>query len=168
MKRILLLMVSILAWVLSAPAHSVPEFSKVPLSLNLMADSKQAASHDAPLMVLFASPGCHYCAKVKSEYLVPMLNDPAYKNKVVIRQIEVGSDKALKDFNGSKATEGEVAAHYNVYMVPTIMFFDAKGHRVAKSIVGLLIPDYYQAYLDAGIEQGAQNIREGKTLPDQD
>jgi len=157
-----LLFVSILAWALSAPSWSATTFRDVPHSRNLEADSKLAALHGAPLMMLFASPGCHYCAKVKGEYLIPMLNDPAYRDKVVIRQVEVGSSMPITGFDGKKLTEGEFAADYNVYMVPTIKFFDAKGREVSRSVVGLLIPDYYQGYLDAGIEDGSQNIRDGK------
>jgi thioredoxin-related protein len=163
MKKILLLM-SILAWALAAPASLAAGFTEVPHTQNLRLDARQGAAHDAPLLILFASPGCHYCAKVKSDYLIPMLNDPAYKNKVVIREVEAGSGKSLTGFDSSKLTEGELAADYNVHVTPTIMFLDAKGHKVAKDIIGLLIPDYYQAYLDAGIEQGADNIRAGRTI----
>jgi len=163
MKRTLLL-TSILAWALSAPAWAAAEFKDVPHSRDLKADSKLAAAHRAPVMVLFASPGCHFCAKVKSDYLIPMLNDPAYRDRVVIRQIEVGSDKSITGFDGKKLTEGELAAEYNVFMVPTIKFFDVKGREVSKGVVGLLIPDYYQGYLDAGIEEGSQNISTGKAF----
>lgn len=163
MKRALLF-VSILAWAMSAPAWGATPLKEVPHSHNLEADSKRAALHGIPLMVLFASPGCHFCAKVKSDYLVPMLNDPAYRNKVVIRQVDVGSDTSMTGFDGKRLTEGEFAADCNVFMVPTIKFFDAKGREVAKNVVGLLIPDYYQAYLDAGIDEGSQNIRDGKVF----
>ena len=164
MKRALLLLLPILAWALTTPAQAAGEFKDVPHSRDLRADSKLAASHQAPLMVVFTSPGCHYCAKVKSEYLVPMLNDVAYKDKVVIRQVQVGSDTELKGFDGKKLTEGEFAADLNVFMVPTVKVFDAKGREVAKGIVGLLTEDFYQGFLDMAIEEGSKNIRQGKAF----
>jgi thioredoxin-related protein len=167
MKKTLLL-TTILAWALAAPALSAAEFKEVPHSRDLKADSRPAAANAAPMLVLFASPGCHFCAKVKSEYLIPMLNDPAYRNKVVIRQVEVGSSTSFIGFDGKKLTEGEFAADHNVFMVPTVKFFDAKGREVSKGIVGLLIPDYYQGYLDAGIEGGSQNIKNGKAFSEAD
>ncbi len=163
MKRALLLL-PILAWALTTSALAASEIKDVPHSRDLKADSKLAATHQAPLMVVFTSPGCHYCATVKNEYLVPMLKDPAYKDKVVIRQVQVGSDTTFNGFDGKKVTEGEFAADLNIYMVPTIKFFDAKGREVAKGIVGLLTPDYYQGYLDMGIDDGSQNIRQGKAI----
>jgi thioredoxin-related protein len=161
MKSVLLSM-AILAWGFSGQTWPASELREVPHSRSLKVDGKAAAANSAPLMVLFASPGCHFCAKVKSEYLIPMLNDPAYRHKVVIRQVEVGSNTPLIGFDGKGLTEGEFAADCNVFMVPTIKFFDAKGREVSKGIVGLLIPDYYQGYLDAGIEAGSQNIKQGK------
>jgi thioredoxin-related protein len=163
MKRALRLL-PILAWALTAPVLAASEIKDVPHSRDLGSDGKLAAAHQAPLMVVFTSPGCHYCAKVKNEYLIPMLKDPAYRDKVVVRQVEVGSDKVFHGFDGKKLTEGEFAADLNIYMVPTIKYFDAKGREVAKGIVGLLTPDYYQGYLDMGIDDGSQNIRQGKAI----
>lgn len=163
MRRALLLL-PILAWALTTPATAAGEVKDVPHSRDLKADSKLAATHLAPLMVVFTSPGCHYCAKVKSEYLIPMLRDPAYKDKVVIRQVQVGSDTVLNGFDGKKLTEGQFAAGLNVFMVPTVKVFDAKGREVAKAIVGLLTEDFYQGYLDMAIEEGSQNIRQGKAF----
>ena len=163
MRRALLLL-PILAWGLITPAGAASEMKDVPHSRDLRADSKLAATHHAPLMVVFTSPGCHFCALVKSEYLIPMLKDPAYKDKVVIRQVQVGSDAVLTGFDGRKLTEGEFAADLNIFMVPTIKVFDARGREVAKGIVGLLTPDYYQGYLDMAIDDGIQNIRQGKAF----
>ncbi|HYP67958.1 MAG TPA: thioredoxin fold domain-containing protein [Thiobacillaceae bacterium] len=163
MRRALLLL-PILAWALTTPATAAGEVKDVPHSRDLKADSKLAATHLAPLMVVFTSPGCHYCAKVKSEYLIPMLRDAAYKDKVVIRQVQVGSDTVLNGFDGKKLTEGQFAAGLNVFMVPTVKVFDAKGREVAKAIVGLLTEDFYQGYLDMAIEEGSQNIRQGKAF----
>jgi thioredoxin-related protein len=163
MKRALLLC-PILAWALTTPALAASEIKDVPHSRDLKSDSKLAAVHQAPLMVLFSSPGCHFCATVKSEYLIPMLKDAAYKGKVVIRQVEVGSDTVLNGFNGKKLTEGEFAADLKVFMVPTVKVFDAKGREVARGIVGLLTEDFYQGYLDMAIEEGSQNIRAGKAF----
>jgi thioredoxin-related protein len=163
MKRALLAL-PILTWALTTPAWAASEIKDVSHSRDLKADGKLAAAHQAPLMVVFTSPGCHYCDTVKSEYLIPMLKDPAYKDKVVIRQVEVGSDMKLNGFDGRKLSEGEFAADLNIFMVPTVKFFDAKGREVAKGIVGLLTPDFYQGYLDMAIDEGRQNIRQGKAF----
>jgi thioredoxin-related protein len=166
MKRALLLL-PILAWALTTPAPAAGELKDVPHSRDLKADGKLDAAHQAPLMIVFTSPGCHFCTTVKNEYLIPMLKDAAYKGKVVIRQVQVGSDTVLNGFDGKKLTEGEFAADLNIFMVPTVKVFDAKGREVAKGIVGLLTPDFYQGYLDMAIDEGHQNIREGKAYAEE-
>ena len=158
MSRFITLLAAILAWafIMSAPALAL---DRLPQARNFKADGQDATARKIPIMVLFSSPDCHFCHRVKNEYLLPMLKDPAYKNKVVIREIEVGSQNPLTLFDGRKGTEGAFAAESKVFMVPTIKVFDAQGREVSDAIVGLLTPDYYSGYLDAAIEEGLGKIR---------
>jgi thioredoxin-related protein len=149
---------AILACGLGLPARAA-EPVEVPLARDLRAESRPAERRKVPVLILFASPGCHFCHRVRAEYLEPMLRDPAYRDKVVIREIEVGGDQPLLDFDGRETTHGVFAAQQKVRMVPTVKFFDARGRQVADPIVGLLIADYYFGYLDAAINEGTGRIR---------
>ena len=141
---------------MSAPALAL---DRLPQARNFKADGQDAAARKIPIMVLFSSPDCHFCHRVINEYLLPMQKDPAYKNKVLIREVEAGSQNPLTLFDGRKGTEGAFAAESKVFMVPTIKVFDAQGREVSDAIVGLLTPDYYFGYLDAAIEEGIGKIR---------
>ena len=126
---------------------------------NFQADARTATSRKVPVMVIFTSPGCHYCERVKRDYLIPMHKDKAYRNKVVIREVTVGAGTPLVDFDGSRTTEGAFAAAHKVFMVPTVKVLDLKGQDAAEPIVGLLTADYYFGYLEAAIEEGLGKLR---------
>jgi thioredoxin-related protein len=158
MSRFITLLAAILAWVLVMPAPALA-LDRLPQARNFKADGQDAAARKIPIMVLFSSPDCHFCHRVKNEYLLAMLKDPAYKNKVLIREVDVGSQNPLTLFDGRKGTDGAFAAESKVFMVPTIKVFDAQGREMSDAIVGLLSPDYYFGYLDAAIEEGIGKIR---------
>jgi thioredoxin-related protein len=126
---------------------------------NFQTDARTASSRKTPVMVIFTSPGCHYCERVKHDYLIPMNKDKAYRNKVIIREVTVGSSTPLTDFDGSKTTEGAFAAAHKVFMVPTVKVLDLKGQDAAEPIVGLLTADYYFGYLEAAIDEGLGKVR---------
>lgn len=153
-----LLAAGILAWASLLPALAAGP-ADVPLTDSLKADAREAARRKVPIMLVFTSPECHYCERVKAEFLGPMVNDPAYRDKVLIRQVEVGSDWSLIGFDGKKITHGAFAAGQKIFMVPTVKVVDGQGKELSKPIVGLLTPDYYFGYIEAAIEEGLGKVR---------
>lgn len=148
----------ILAWGLITPAASFAANGLVHAK-NFRADSLLAAKRRVPILVLFSTPTCPYCAVVKRDYLVPMQKDPAYRDRVLIRELTVNSNAVLTGFDGKPTTEAAFAAAAKVFVVPTVMVFDPRGEPVGEPIVGLLIPDFYFGYLEAAIEAGLARIR---------
>lgn len=148
----------ILAWGIAPLAGAQPADS-LPLAKSFEADSKLAANKKIPILVLYTSPSCPYCERAKSEYLVPLMKDPAYKNKVIIREVDITSQSPLTLFNGTTSTGAAFAAQHKVAVVPTIKVINAQDAEVAAPIVGLLIPDYYFGYIDSAISGGLQKMR---------
>jgi thioredoxin-related protein len=148
----------ILAWGL-ALAGAAGAASGLIHAKNFQADAQLAAKRQVPILVLFSSPGCHYCERVKAEYLELMNKDPAYRKQVIIREVTMGESKPLTDFNGTPTTEGAFAADHKVFMVPTVMVFDTQGKETSEAIVGLLTPDFYFGYLMSAIETGMDKVR---------
>lgn len=149
---------AILAWSLALPALAASR-GDVPMAEDLRAEGKLATSRKVPIMLLFTSPFCGYCDRVKEEYLGPMRDDPAYRDKVIIRQIEVGSDWNLIGFDGKKTTHGSYASSQKVVMVPTIKVVDAQGRELAKPIVGFLTPDFYFGFIQDAMNEGLEKMR---------
>jgi thioredoxin-related protein len=155
------LIAGILSWAFALPALAAGN-ADVPMAESLKAEARDAESRKLPIMLVFTSPYCPYCDRVKAEYLGPMVNDPAYRDKVIIRQIEAGSDWSLIGFDGKKTTHGAYAASQKIAMVPTIKVVDDKGRELAKPIVGFLTPDYYFGYVEAAMEEGLKKMQAGK------
>lgn len=126
---------------------------------NFQADARNAAKRKVPVMVLFTTPNCPYCEQVKREYLLPMQKDPAYRARVLIREVTINSSAPMTGFDGTLTTEGAFAAAHKVYLVPTVMVFDTQGNAASEPVVGLLIPDYYFGYLLSAIDEGQRKVR---------
>lgn len=148
----------ILAWGLALPGTAGAANGLVHAK-NFQADAHTAAKRRVPIMVLFSSPVCSYCDRAKREYLVPMHKDPAYRSRVIFREVTIDSDTPLAGFDGTPTTESAFAAAHQVFMVPTVMVFDTRGEAAGEAIVGLLIPDFYFGYLEAAIDEGGRKVR---------
>jgi thioredoxin-related protein len=153
---------AILAWLLATNAFAV-ERGYLPMAEDLARVAKEAKAKELPILVLFSSAGCHYCAQVRKEFLIPMTRNAEYDNKVIMREVEAGSDMRLVDFDGKVTTHAEFASRYRVTMTPTVKLLDGQGREVAVPLVGMIIPDYYGGYLDQAIDTALAKIRTGAT-----
>jgi thioredoxin-related protein len=158
MTRLIAAWALILAWGLVLPGAASAAGDLIHAK-SFQADARLAAQRQVPVLVLFTSPGCHYCERVKREYLTPMHKDPAYRKRVIIREVTVGAPTPLTGFDGASTTEGAFAAAHKVFMVPTVKVLDTHGNDASEAIVGLLTPDYYFGYLEAAIGEGLRKVR---------
>ncbi len=95
----------------------------------------------------------------RRDYLTVLQNDPRWKNRVLIREIETDRSLVLRDFSGATTTHREFARAHEVRQVPTIIAFDADGQRVSSPIIGLLGDDFYRLYLEQAIEAGLTKMQ---------
>ncbi|TCV86388.1 thioredoxin fold domain-containing protein [Sulfurirhabdus autotrophica] len=158
MKQTITRIAVILTWIMGSwmPAAWA---DGLPYVQDFTTEAKAAQAKQVPILVLFMSPHCVYCERVLQEFLLPMGRNADYDTKVIMRQIDMGSESKLLDFKGRSTTQSKFASMHKVRMVPTIKVFDAQGNELADPIVGLLTPDYYGGYLDNAIDQGLAKIR---------
>ncbi len=126
----------------------------VRIASNLHADAQLAQRKGKPVLIIFTSPSCVYCERVIHYYLIPMQRNPDYAGKVLIRQIDMTSPRALVDFGGQATTEKQYAARLKINFAPTIMVFTPDGKAAGKPLVGLGPEDYYGGYMDQAIDAG--------------
>jgi thioredoxin-related protein len=137
---------------LSGQASANPDV--VSVARNLHADAQLAKRDDKPVLIIFTSPACVYCERVISYYLVPMQRNPDYAKKVLIRQMDITSQRPLVDFHGKPTTEQQYAARMKITFAPTIIVFTPDGKPAGKRLVGLGSKDYYGGYMDQAIDAG--------------
>lgn len=126
---------------------------------NLAATGQEAAEKQVPILMFFSMKHCPYCTEVEEDYLKPMLRNAEYDKKIVIRKVRIDGTKNVTDFAGKERDAGEFSEDYNVSMVPTVVLVDAKGNRIAPSIVGIANSHYYSHELDKVIDKSTLRIR---------
>jgi len=92
-----------------------------------------------------------------------MTIDPAYANRVLLRQIDLDSDAPLKDFAGHATTHRAYAKTQNARLTPTLMFYGPDGKQLAEPIVGFRLADFYGEYIERGIDEGLAVLRRKKS-----
>ncbi|HET9699307.1 MAG TPA: thioredoxin family protein [Burkholderiales bacterium] len=146
----------ILAWAFAAPGAGAAEIGT---AADLSADLRQARERGVPLVVLFSLPGCGYCERVRREFLHPLQSSPEWRDRVILRQVDLNSPLALADFAGRMTTHGKFATEQQIRLAPTVKVFDPAGREAAEPLVGLLTPELYGLYLERALEQGLARAR---------
>lgn len=129
------------------------------LADDLAATAVEAGKRQVPVMVVFTEATCPYCTRAKRDYLVPMQSRGPFADKMIVREVDVASDRQLRDFAGRPTTHSEYARSMQVRLVPTVLVVNARGEPVSAPIVGLLAPDFYQLYLEQAVEAGLLTLR---------
>jgi thioredoxin-related protein len=135
----------------SAPARA-DEAPNLPLASDLRKDGLQAARARIPIVVLFSLPGCPYCSAVRRSHLLPMLRDPKWSRRLLIRQLNVSGEEQIIDFSGRVSSHGAFARAQGVRVAPVVVFWNEDGREIAGALRGMLLPDFYSAYLESAIE----------------
>ena len=136
----------------------ITQAAGLPVVTDFTIEAKEAQAKQVPILILFMSDSCHYCETVLNDFLLPMQRDPAFDNKVILRQIETSSKDKLIDFNGKTTNHRSFSSKNDALLVPTVILFDSHG-QVLASIVGLLTVDFYYAYLENAINESLEKIK---------
>jgi thioredoxin-related protein len=136
---------------IGAIAAPAPPRGSLPAASHLAADAREAGLPGVVFVLLFSLPDCHYCAEVRQQYLAPLQRDEANRGRLVIRELQLDSTRALTDFAGKQTTVARFAARYKVNFAPTVLFLDGQGRQVAAPLLGAGKADFYGAYLDDAI-----------------
>ena len=134
------------------------EAPDLPLAANLQADGRVARRRRIPFVVLFSLARCPYCSEVRRAHLLPMLRDPAQAQLAVIRQINIGSDERIIDFDGNPTTHDALATRYGHRAAPVVAFWDPRGKPVAEEIRGMPLADFYASYLESALATARASV----------
>lgn len=146
----------IVAWAILATAPASAQLRPVDDLAQLAATAR---AKRVPMLIAFMQESCPYCAISRRDYLIPLQKNPAWKNRVLIREIDIDRSTTMRDFESNTTTHRAFARSHGVRSVPTLIVFDADGKRVAPPIVGLLADDFYQLYIEQALEAGLVKMR---------
>ena len=139
---------------LAAPLAARAQETALPRPPSLPEAARRAALQGQPLVLLVSLPGCPYCERIRRSHLLPLqaeLGDGVF-------QIDLGSARALVDFDGAPRSHAAVARAWKANFAPSVLFFDARGRELAERLVGAGLPDFYGAYLDQRLETARREL----------
>jgi len=142
-----------------ACSSAVPAAAQLVRADDLAQLAAEGRSKRIPVLIAFMQQSCPYCATSRRDHLIPMQNDPQWRDRVLIREIDVDRDTPLRDFSGAATTHRAFARSLKVRKVPTLIVFDGAGQPVAQPLVGLALEDYYRLYIEQLIEAGLTRMR---------
>jgi len=103
-----------------------------------------------PVVLFFSSVHCEYCDLVRDEFLNHLSTDPAFMNKLLLREVRMDSNHPLLDFSRQSITHATFTEQRVIDLVPTIQVTD---------VVGVTTLGFYGAYLEQAIEQSLNILR---------
>lgn len=159
MKRVLHIIVTMTIGLLFS---GVVQAGDLPLAQDFPSDAKKAQVKGIPIMVFFKSETCEYCEVVHELYLGPMFHDEAYKNKVMIRVVDVDGGETLRDFDGRQLDHEEFADQESASFTPIIKWYGPSGKELVSELVGYSSPDFYLKFLERSIEIATNKIKSDK------
>lgn len=160
-RRDLLLGLPALALAIRTPASAaLPPAPDLPLVSDLRADARRVETRRIPLVVLFSLPNCPYCHEVRRSHLLPLAREPGRSASFLLRQVNIGGAEQAIEFDGVSTTHAGIAKVRGIRGAPEVVFWDARGRPVADPLRGMLLPDFYSAYLEEALEAAARRLRE--------
>lgn len=147
------LVMALVSGMLVAETHLTP-------ANDLATEADAAARMGMPLVIVFSRTDCRYCDSVKRDYLKPLQNLPAYRGRLVVREIGQDRQTPLLDFHGNATTHALFAARERIRLVPVVAFYGPDGISLAPPIIGTRLPDFYQSDLDSAIDQARDRLKQ--------
>ncbi|HJW51428.1 MAG TPA: thioredoxin fold domain-containing protein [Burkholderiaceae bacterium] len=151
-RRAVLIAAALAPWTLACAE------SLLPAAADLQQLAAESARLNAPIVLLFSTPGCPYCREVRRNYLAARSADSDPATRVLLREIDITSSERLVDFEGRATTQARFASGLGVRVVPVVMAFDRRGQPVGEPLVGLDRSGFYEAYLQKLIDGARQRV----------
>jgi thioredoxin-related protein len=156
MRRELLRFILLAALALPALVRA-QEAPNLPFAIDLRSDAIEAAQAGVPVVLLVSLPGCPYCNLVRQSYLLPMQRETA--RRAILRQIDLNDTRKVRDFDGTLRSQDAIARARGVRAAPVVFILGPGGISLAGPLEGMLLPDFYGAYLDDAVAKGAEALR---------
>ena len=155
----LLLVRRLLVFVFLAVAIESAARGELRMANDLHGLGRESGLRKVPVVLFFSSVHCEYCDLVRDEFLNYLSTDPAFMNKLLLREVRMDSNHPLLDFSRQSITHATFTEQRVIELVPTIQFTDGVGDILVEDIVGVTTLGFYGAYLEQAIEQSLNILR---------
>jgi thioredoxin-related protein len=126
---------------------------------NLQVETQLAKEKNLPLLVLFSLSHCPFCKLIKEDFLIPMIISGDYKDKIMIREMNIEENPDIIDFSGITKSSYVFAKEMEISLFPTMVFVDYQGCKLAQSIKGINTPSLFGGRIDDAIDEANKKIK---------
>ena len=127
----------------------------LPVAKALDDDVARAVQQKKPLIVMVSLEGCPFCKLVRESYLPSVQRE----QNIAVVQLDMRKTTPVKDALGRQTTHGQLIKDWGVKVAPTLLFLGADGVEIAPRLVGVAVPDFYDAYLQERIDKALQSFK---------
>ncbi|MFK5984347.1 MAG: thioredoxin family protein [Pseudomonadota bacterium] len=126
---------------------------------NVQYESQLAKEKNLPILILFSIEHCPYCRLVKEDFLIPMLISGNYKEKVIIRELNIDNSPMITGLSGSQQSAASYAYSMGVSLYPTMVFINHQGCILSETIKGVNTPSMFGGRIDQAIDEANKKIK---------
>ena len=134
--------------------------SSIPQLLNFQQVAATARARGVPILVEFCSFWCQHCDALEQRVLEPMMLNAKYRDRILLKKLEVDSDLMITDFDGKQYHSEVISKMYGVDFYPTLVFFDANGREISQRVIGMNLVEFVVEELDSAIDEAVQAMNE--------
>jgi len=124
----------------------------LPIAEDLEALGSSSRIATVPILLMYSTEDCPFCARLESEVLGPMRLSGEDPQRVIVRKVVMEQYETLRDFSGQKRDAESYAIGRGIEVVPTVVLVDEEGNELVPKIVGYQTPGIYETYLDEAIK----------------
>lgn len=119
-----------------------------------------ARVRQVPVLLVVSQDGCPYCKRLREEVIRPMILSGEYRDRVVIRELNMDATEPVRDFDGRMVEARTIADRYQAMLTPTVLLLNWQGEQLTRPIRGFNGAGFYGYYLDKAIARATARLRE--------
>jgi thioredoxin-related protein len=151
MKKLLLSLLVVL-FSLSRPVIAEP----ITIARDLAKDASISLAQNRPIVFFVTADHCPYCEKLRQEYFKFSTGDERF----LLRELELDEYHSVVGFDGKTINHQLLADRYQISLTPTVAFVGPDGEKLAESLVGVPIMDFYNYYFEKALGESISKIKE--------
>ena len=136
-----------------------PSQSNLPTISNWLDIANTAQRLQLPIVIMVSLEGCGFCKTVRQGHLLPLFVLEPTAPRAIVRQIEINGTQTFADADGAIISHLKFAQKLGAKVAPTVYFLNAKAEQIAPPLEGVLLPDFYGAYLEDALAVATGKIR---------
>ena len=110
-------------------------------------------------LVLFSVTNCPWCEIVRVKHLRHRVDARRGDIRIAVSEVMIDRDDPLIGPDGQPPPARDLARRLGARVGPTVLAFDEAGPPVGEPLVGALLEDFYEAYVDRLVEQAVGPAR---------